>query len=93
MSNQLLSSFSFYQFSPGYWGMDAGERKRVRDDLLNALCQSKIHFDLYRSFRCEPKWIFLTWFTVPVEDEQAPANFFQQTGGAVQSFPPFFASC
>jgi chlorite dismutase len=89
MSNQLLSSFSFYQFSPDYWGMDASECKRVRDDLLNALCQSKIHFDLYQVFPVRAGVDFLTWFTVRVEDEQTPANFFQQTAALFNPFRRF----
>jgi chlorite dismutase len=86
MSNQLLSSFSFFQFSPDYWSLSFSERQVVRDNLLKAFCESGIHIDLYQVFPVRTEVDFLGWFTVPVGDEQAPAKFFNQTARLLNPF-------
>jgi chlorite dismutase len=86
MSNQLLSSFSFFQFSPAYWELGSGERKNVRDELLKALCDSQIHFDLYQVYPIRAEVDLMAWFTLPVENEQTPAQFFAQCAAMLNPF-------
>ncbi|HZW04597.1 MAG TPA: chlorite dismutase family protein [Anaerolineaceae bacterium] len=86
MSDRLLSSFSFCQFTPAYWALSPAERQAFHGRLVAALCASQIHFDLYQVFPLRAEVDFLVWMTSPLNEESRPDTYFQKAATWLNAF-------
>ncbi|HEY3313145.1 MAG TPA: chlorite dismutase family protein [Anaerolineales bacterium] len=81
-----LNHFALATFKEGYWSLEAKARAGMQRQLLEALRGTAKKVDIYQA--TESGLDMIIWCALPVEDDLAPAAFFERFALAMAPFRP-----
>lgn len=77
-SRSILSHFSIFAFNSSFWALPEEGRVEIAQAWRTALPEMADSVHLYRTGGTRTNGDVLVWSSIPTEDDQAPANFFEK---------------